>query len=749
MIPGIDDELVPLGSKYWLHRRIGRGWSGEVWQGSLRDDSTEVAVKLLAPELSSDPQVVARFLQERMLLVSLSHPNVVRVRDLVIEGDTLGLVMDLMEGGSLRARLTTETNLPPPTAVRIVKEVLLGLEAIHRAGLVHGDVKPENVLFVSDAENARAVVVDAGIASIAHGSTETNAENIIGTPEYLAPEVIAGEKPTGAADLYACGIMLYELLCGQTPFAGGYPLAVMERHVSVAPRCPAGAPDGLWAVIADLLAKSPAARPKSAAEAIQRLESYEPQAVGGRATSASAALPVVNELTLANDEAPTMFRGGRQPVPAARGGEEERASDKGRTRLVWGLGSLIAALFLSGLVAAFWPRDTKAASPLYFSSTPRRQVDGLVVTRVLELSGKKGSHVKVNLKVTNEGTAPFTGAYEEVIPKSLAKSVDVIRSRPSFDRVIERDPIVQYRLTAIPPGQAFGVTYEAELPAAGLNAQRLKSLAEDQEEALENRMLARGGPPAAGVSALDVEPKLVTLREGEALDLQISGVMSDNSPASRALIEGVTVTTSDPRVAGVQGLAVIGGRGGEARVSVQAGPLNQVVQVKVLRRDDAERPARTKPGFSPGGVRGPGDCMASSGRLGWALAAAVDAFTDSTKTKEVNLGALAPGQRPWIVLYVRNTGNVGWCREGRNPVLLRTEAPPDRPSALATPEWSAPTRPARLTEAQVASGEVGTFEFPIGAPAAPGPFQERLNLVVEGLTAFDDIGFSLSGAVKG
>lgn len=123
-----------LGSRYLLHGLVGRGAMGEVFRGSIRDTGAPVAVKVLKPELVSDPEIVARFIQERSILQSITHPNVVRVLDLVVEGPTVGIVMELVENEDLRRELTTRSTLPPADIVRYGRELLDGLTAVHNAG---------------------------------------------------------------------------------------------------------------------------------------------------------------------------------------------------------------------------------------------------------------------------------------------------------------------------------------------------------------------------------------------------------------------------------------------------------------------------------------------------------------------------------------------------------------------------------------------------------------------------------------
>ncbi|CAJ63931.1 putative Serine/threonine protein kinase pkaA (protein kinase A) [Frankia alni ACN14a] len=250
-----------LGSSYTLESLVGRGGMGEVWRG--HDQSGRVlAFKLLLPELTTDERIVARFMRERSVLTRIQSPFVVKVWDLVAEHGRLAIVMDFIEGSDLRQYLRSRGTLPPAEAVALTGDVLTGLGVAHDLGIVHRDLKPANVLLGGDSPALHPRVTDFGIAAVMDASTElTTSQGILGTPTYMAPEMVSGGEVGPPADVYAAGIVLYELLSGVTPFAGLMPLAVMRAHVDLLPGRPPGLDDALWAVISAMLAKNPADRP--------------------------------------------------------------------------------------------------------------------------------------------------------------------------------------------------------------------------------------------------------------------------------------------------------------------------------------------------------------------------------------------------------------------------------------------------------------------------------------------------------
>ncbi|GAA1984555.1 serine/threonine-protein kinase [Kitasatospora viridis] len=271
-----------IGSRYTVHQVIGRGSAGTVWLGEGPDGP--VAVKLLREDLAGDQVLVGRFVQERAALTSLDHPRVVGVRDMVVDGDDLALVMELVHGTDLRSRLEREGVLSPQAAASVIADVADGLAAAHAAGIVHRDVKPENVMLDLAAPPGpggapRAKLTDFGIARLVDAPRRTRATRIIGTPDYLAPEIIEGLEPRAAVDIYALATVLYELLAGFTPFGGGHTGAVLRRHVTESVPPVPGLPDGLWRIISECLAKAPASRLR-AAELADRLREQLPALAG-------------------------------------------------------------------------------------------------------------------------------------------------------------------------------------------------------------------------------------------------------------------------------------------------------------------------------------------------------------------------------------------------------------------------------------------------------------------------------------
>ncbi|MFF8730190.1 serine/threonine-protein kinase [Streptomyces sp. NPDC015171] len=299
-----------IGSRYTAHQILGRGSAGTVWLGEGPDGP--VAIKLLREDLASDQELVGRFVQERTALLGLEHPHIVTVRDLVVDGNDLALVMDLVRGTDLRTRLERERRLAPEAAVAIAADVADALAAAHAAGVVHRDVKPENVLLdmqgpLGPGGSHPALLTDFGVAKLIDSPKRTRATKIIGTPDYLAPEIVEGLPPRAAVDIYALATLLYELLAGFTPFGGGHPGAVLRRHVTETVVPLPGIPEELWQLLVQCLAKAPASRLR-ASELAARLREQLPTLTG---------LPPLDV-----DEPEPAEEEGAEPAPAAEPGGE-------------------------------------------------------------------------------------------------------------------------------------------------------------------------------------------------------------------------------------------------------------------------------------------------------------------------------------------------------------------------------------------------------------------------------------------
>ena len=264
-----------LEGRYQIEREIGRGGMATVYLARDVHHDRPVAIKVLHPDLASSLGA-ERFQREIRLAANLQHPHILGVYDSGDADGKLWFAMPFVEGESLRDRLTREHQLPIPEAVRIAREVALALDFAHRHGVVHRDIKPDNILLI----DGQAMVADFGIARALgrDGENLTSTGTSIGTPAYMSPEQAAGERDVDArSDIYSLACVLYEMLAGEPPFGGPTMQAVIARVMTETPRPLTAvrqtvAPD-LAAIVHRAMAKAPADRPATAAELARLLDS--------------------------------------------------------------------------------------------------------------------------------------------------------------------------------------------------------------------------------------------------------------------------------------------------------------------------------------------------------------------------------------------------------------------------------------------------------------------------------------------
>ncbi len=265
-----------LGGRYRLKRLIAHGGMAEVWEAVDDVLGRPVAVKILHAHLAEDESFRERFRREAIAAARLAHPNVVATFDTGVDGSITFIVMELVEGQTLRQVLNQTGPMAPGRVVHIGGQVADALHYAHKAGVVHRDVKPANILLCGDG---RVKVADFGIAKAVEeseadrpdpGDALTGTGSIVGTAQYLSPEQVEGRPVDGRTDVYAVGVVLYEMLCGRPPFSGDTEMAVALQHVTNNPLAPrqvrGGIPRALEDVVLRAMAKAPEGRYQSAAE---------------------------------------------------------------------------------------------------------------------------------------------------------------------------------------------------------------------------------------------------------------------------------------------------------------------------------------------------------------------------------------------------------------------------------------------------------------------------------------------------
>ena len=588
----------PLGSGYVLDALIGRGATGQVHRARRRTDDRCVAVKVLREDVLDDPDMTARFLQERSTLLALRSPYLVAIEDFVAEGRTLAIVMELVEDGDLRRQLRGTGALEPDRALRIVEELLLGLSVVHAAGIIHRDIKPENVLLDTVDGISRAKLTDFGIARVLDRPVVTGLYDYLGTPGYQAPEVGRGLPTTAAADVYSVGVLLYELLVGATPFASANgPLAVLHRQDTEQPTFPDNVPAPLRTLLTGWLSREPTDRPPHAAAALAALV---PVHLGLHGSGLPGDGPVVEavEQVASGTSSETVVRPAAATTAPARGtvpaqrvsaptgtpapGDGPRRGRPGRTRLVLAAGTalVVAASGAAVVLLGGQPAATASGGNAVLPFPLESYGDGAVsVSRTWTLSGG-GDHLHGELLVVARDEVHTS--VDEVLPKSVATSASKVRFAPAPSKVVQDDPVVRFPAN-LRAGESLVVRYDVTVAKGPRTVSRLQGWATDQYDAQTSYLASSQRTPARTVASVSLAPAVLPLRAGDGPHrLELTGTMSDGTRAPGSFLSHATWVSSAPGVATVDAQGVVEAQhDGAVTVTATAGRLSAHATVTV------------------------------------------------------------------------------------------------------------------------------------------------------------------------
>ncbi len=473
-------EGSTIDGRYKLLRRIGSGGMADVWLAEDPHLQRRVALKILHRRFAQDREFVERFRREAEAAAGLSHPNIVAVFD---RGDIEGtyyIAMQLLEGRSLKQLI--DGGLTPEQSVGLIRQVLEAAGFAHRNGVVHRDLKPQNVI-VDD--EGKATVTDFGIAR-AGASEITQAGSVMGTPHYLSPEQAQGQAVTAVSDLYSIGVILYEALAGRVPFEADSAIAIAMKQVSHTPQRPSSinpaVSPALDAVVMRALAKDPGQRFQSADAFIAALDAAlrNPGAAGG-STAAFAPLP------------PPVVVAGEDALDP----EDE---DRGRRKWIW---LALAAVLIGALLGFALTRDTTTDVPAV-TSNPLN-----VAIAVLEQNGfKVGAITRVQREVA-------VNTVLEQDPPAGSASLDCaflsfFCSKPKVALTVSAGP----GSANVPGGLASLSQEEAEekLEEAGFEVQTEMANSDQVEAGLVIR-----SEPGGGTTATRGSTVVLTVSKGQKL----------------------------------------------------------------------------------------------------------------------------------------------------------------------------------------------------------------------------------------
>lgn len=261
-----------LAGRYVLVEQIGVGGMAIVYRAIDRNTGHNVAVKVLKPEFNRDAEFVSRFQREAEAASKMSHHNIVNLLDVGMDGDNRFLIMEHVRGKTLKAVIQEKGRISAPTAVQIAIRILSALQHAHQNGIIHRDIKPQNILLNADGH---VKVADFGIARMANSSTLTKGDSVMGSVHYFSPEQAQGQGCDVTSDIYSVGVTLYEMLTGRVPFDGDSPVAIAMQHLHAQPedirRFAPDVPDAICHVCMKAMEKNPAYRYASAREMASEL----------------------------------------------------------------------------------------------------------------------------------------------------------------------------------------------------------------------------------------------------------------------------------------------------------------------------------------------------------------------------------------------------------------------------------------------------------------------------------------------
>jgi serine/threonine-protein kinase len=550
-------EEPVIDERYRLHEQLGEGGMGTVYRATHVLMDKPVAIKLIHGELAHIEEVVKRFEREARSASRLTDPHCITVTDFGRTGDgTLYLVMELLDGEPLSDRLERDGAVDPAEALRITRQILKGLEHAHEAGVVHRDLKPENVMLVTHGDESDfAKVFDFGIAKLAHGAGAaedlTQSGLVVGTPGYLSPEQALGEGADHRADLYAVGVMLFEMLTGKPPFGGESAMDVLSAHLTApVPPLPERLASSaeLDRLIERAMAKKPAERFQTAGGFLAALEEIDPQAAVAAPAPGAEETPLARVIGSIRRTAITALAAGRDLV--GRGLARYRELSPRNRRLTLAISAGAGVAILAGVVALV------ATSGETFES--RADID---VVATPELDEKKAEKIEgLFAKADTQIRVGLPGEARVTVKKALRISPDqpfghLLLGHALFLLGNKADAMKSYgRALALDKDLAvdvrLGAHLEEALSSAASRGRAARMLAEFGGDKGADLLAERAGSALSGGEEREAARKaLLTAGKGDRIDWRASLTADFNEYQSckkRKLIIAEMVKTKDP-----------------------------------------------------------------------------------------------------------------------------------------------------------------------------------------------------------
>jgi beta-lactam-binding protein with PASTA domain/predicted Ser/Thr protein kinase len=462
-----------LAGRYRIGERIGGGGMALVYRAEDLQLGRDVAVKVLRGQFGSDEEFVRRFRREAQNAASLSHPNVVQIYDVGRDEEHYFIVMELVEGKTLKALIQQQGPLPIREAVRIAVEILAALEHAHTHRIVHRDIKPHNILIAKDG---RVKVTDFGIARATTTDTVTNTGSIMGSAHYFSPEQANGQPTGEKSDIYSMGVVLYEMVTGTLPFQGDSPITVALKHIRERPAPPSHlngeVPVELDAIIMRALEKEPADRFPSAAAMREALEQFAADHAAGRTHIPSGDFPTMDLRAMK----PHKVRRHLDDEVEEDQAEPDRPDQKRRRARPWVVAAVVAALVLAAVGGAVWAfvrfmdvpvvqvpdivgmphlqaQEELRKLKLTWSLQGYQYSDEVPAEHVIRTDPPPGTPVKQGREIA---LVLSRGPNQKTLPDVRGKSIDDARALLESERFNIGD--ITYRNTNAPEGQVVDMT---------------------------------------------------------------------------------------------------------------------------------------------------------------------------------------------------------------------------------------------------------------------------------------------------
>ena len=482
-----------LADRYRLTEQIGMGGMAIVYRAIDMRTGHNVAVKVLRPEFNEDAEFIGRFQREAEAASKMTHHNIVNLLDVGMDGENRYLVMEYVQGKTLKEVIQERGRITAPLACQITIRILSALEHAHRNGIVHRDIKPQNILVHADGH---IKVADFGIARIADSSTLTKGDNVMGSVHYFSPEQARGEGATATSDIYSTGVVLYEMLTGRVPFDGDNPVAVAMQHLHATPvpiqNLAPDVPPAVVRVCMKAMEKNPALRYQSARDMAADLRA---------AMEERDRRPAEEELDI-RQPGPQIRSEGRDTSGTARVKTREIQKKRlQRSVLMLGITLAILALIFFGGRAIYHQIMTKASVP---------EVTGLELseaTQILSREGLLSTPVYVNSDEYPENT--------------------VFLQNPEADTTLQKGDTVLLTVSggpvSVPMPDLLGASYteaQAVLKTMGITQVTLERAARS-DYALDTVMAQ---DPAAGTPVTRDQIVQLTVSGGETVIPNLQGL---------------------------------------------------------------------------------------------------------------------------------------------------------------------------------------------------------------------------------